>query len=146
MEARGLVGCFSQVVTFASQIFEFCPLCLPFPSWDGVKYNFAQVQHKSRRRHLLFFEHMHNFVQPVLLLVTFGLHLHFDSSLSALSCSLNPCQFLSWPKVLHFYKSWQVFTHARATACFSNLMCCGQSSDVRTWVNYDPHLVIITKQ
>lgn len=42
------------------------------------------MQHKSPCSHLLFFAHMNNFVQPVLS-ITFGLHWHFDSTLSAMS-------------------------------------------------------------
>lgn len=108
MVAGGLLAC---------QVLHICLTELWFLSAlssqrrQRVKRHFAQVQHKSPCRHLFF---AHITAQPVLLPITFGLRWHFDSSLSVLSCSLNPCQLFFLAELSRFAKLWHVFFFYRS--------------------------------
>lgn len=114
---------------------------------ERVKRHFAQVQHKSPCRHLFFALIT---AQPVLLSITFGLHLHFDSSLSVLSCSLNPCQLFSLAELSRFAKLWHVFTDVKATSfCQQCSAPWTETSDVKNvgelWPRTgDHHEAVIT--
>lgn len=115
-----------------TQTFSFSLLYFPFHRHSRVKYNFAQVQHNQPCRHL-FLAHVCNFVQPVLLPITFGLST-LQFTLWQQHARIVPGTFFFWLKVLHFYTSHKHKRHCRPWG-HSSFQRCGHGPGVsrRGW-------------